>query len=88
MTFLINLEQAEAIANTFKSKSSEARADLETLSGKVNPDGIFEGNAANKYRQRYEEFKQAQGRLNEALDDLGKSVDWVVQEVRRIEEGY
>ncbi len=74
------------IAAALKQNASDRISDINSLSSRVDPSSVWEGDAATKYQEKYEQWKQAENNLVSALEELGGVVKQIIDHFDQINQ--
>ena len=82
----VDYASAEQIAATLQQNAQARISDINSLSSRVNPANVWEGAAATAYTEKYEQWKQAESTLVNALEELGGAVKQIVDNFEAIDQ--
>lgn len=82
----VDYAQAEQIAAALKQNAEARIGDINSLSARANPANVWEGTAANAYQEKYEQWKQAENNLVNALEELGGVVKQIIDNFDQIDQ--
>jgi WXG100 family type VII secretion target len=82
----VDFAGAEQIAATLKQNAADRISDINTLSSRVDPSAVWEGDAATAYQEKYEQWKSAENNLVHALDELSGVVKQIIDNFNQINE--
>ena len=82
----VDYASAEQIAATLKQNAEARVSDINSLSSRVNPANVWEGTAASAYQEKYEQWKQAETNLVNALEELGGVVKQIIDNFDQIDQ--
>jgi WXG100 family type VII secretion target len=82
----VDFAGAEQIAAALKQNAEERTSDINSLSQRVNPSAVWEGDAATAYQEKYEQWRAAETNLVNALDELGGVVKQIIDNFNQIDE--
>jgi uncharacterized protein YukE len=71
----------EAIASELKRNAEARFSDINSLSNRVNPANVWEGNIPDLYLKKYEQWRQAQAYLVTALEELSDVFMLIIDEL-------
>jgi WXG100 family type VII secretion target len=74
----VDFAGAEQIAATLKQNAADRTNDINTLSSRVDPSAVWEGDAATAYQEKYNNWKSAETNLVNALEELGGVVKQII----------
>jgi WXG100 family type VII secretion target len=74
----VDFAGAEQIAATLRQNAADRTNDINALSSRVDPNAIWEGEAANAYQERFNNWKAAESNLVNALEELGAVVKQII----------
>jgi WXG100 family type VII secretion target len=81
----VDFAGAQAIAAKLKSHAADSRSTLASLRTQASPEAVWEGQAAQGYREAYDRWEQAEKNLIEALDGLGVAVKQIIDNFEDID---
>lgn len=82
----VDYASAEQIAATLQQNAEARISDINSLSSRVNPANVWEGVAANAYTEKYEQWKQAETNLVNALEELSGVVKQIITNFDQIDQ--
>lgn len=87
MGFLkVDEEGAQQIAALLKQNASARESDLSSLSARVSPQAVWQGQAATAYEDKYQQWRSAESNLIRALDELGQVVHQIITNFQSVDQ--
>lgn len=82
----VDYASAEQIAATLQQNAEARISDINSLSSRVNPANVWEGAAAGAYTEKYEQWKQAETNLVNALEELSGVVKQIIANFDQVDQ--
>src|ERR1700683_2789908 len=84
--FLSSMKRAQQIAALLKQNAAARESDLSSLSSRVSPQAVWQGNAATAYEDKYQQWRSAESNLIRALEELGQVVQQIITNFEQVDQ--
>ncbi|MFZ0162464.1 MAG: WXG100 family type VII secretion target [Trebonia sp.] len=74
----VDVEGAMQIAATLKQNAEARQSDIASLTPRVEPAAVWEGDAATAYSEKYQQWRSAETNLVNALEELSHVVGQII----------
>jgi WXG100 family type VII secretion target len=74
----VDVEGAMQIAAALRQNADARQSDIASLTPRVEPAAVWEGDAANAYQEKYQQWRSAETNLVNALEELGHVVSQII----------
>lgn len=81
----VDKEGAMQIAATLNQNAAARESDLATLSQRVAPQAVWQGQAAVAYEDKYQQWRNAETNLIRALQELGQVVGKIISDFEAVD---
>lgn len=87
MSFIrMSFTEVDQIATSLTTSAQQHLADLNALAQKANPEAVWEGTAAQSYKDAFDRWSKAQQAEQQALEALARAVNTVKNNFQQINE--
>lgn len=74
----VDVEGAMQIASALRQNAEARQSDIASLTPRVEPSAVWEGDAATAYQEKYQQWRSAESNLVNALQELGQVVSQII----------